>query len=185
MVGRRAWCLDARRGKILARSRVARRRRAAKVEGKGDVERVWNTAESFPPPCTRGVGEKCAGNLGWRRGVVAPPPSRDRLSLRVWPSLSGNLYLTTPPLPGSPREELRMEKGISTIGPALFAIPRRVKFVFPPTVRVFPGEKKGKDRKRWRIKFSNEPSKSFDCHSMMIRDRVCLSTENWIRTIGR
>lgn len=51
-----------------------RRRRRAKVEGKGDVERVWNTAESFPPPCTRGVGEKCAGNLGWR---APSPPARE------------------------------------------------------------------------------------------------------------
>lgn len=55
-----------------------------------------------------------------------------------------------------------MEKGISTIGPGLFAILRRVKFVFPPTVQVFPqrrrrvaGGREG-DRRRWRIKFSNE-----------------------------
>lgn len=71
-----------------------RRRRAAKVEGKGDVERVWNTAESFPPPCTRRGGWK----MRWKFRVAGSLPSRarDRLSLRVWPSLSGNLYLTTP-----------------------------------------------------------------------------------------
>lgn len=107
------------------------------------------------------VAARDSGSPSRARPVIAPC-----LTKSVWQFVFDD---PSPPLPspprvaaGSPREELRMEKGISTIGPGLFAILRRVKFVFPPTVQVFPqrrrrvaGGREG-NRRRWRIKFSNE-----------------------------
>lgn len=136
-----------------------RRRRAAKVEGKGDVERVWNTAESFPPPCTRRGGWK----MRWKFRVAGSLPSRarDRLSLRVWPSLSGNLYLTTPGCTGrvAARGIADGKKVFPRSAPAclrffgawnLFS---RLRCNFFPGRRMVGRGGRG-DRKRWRIKFS-------------------------------
>lgn len=69
-----------------------------KKGGQGGRKRRRGTrleyGREFSAPVHTGGGWK----MRWKFRVAGSLPSRarDRLSLRVWPSLSGNLYLTTP-----------------------------------------------------------------------------------------